>query len=464
MQKQAPSVGALLTMGAFALSCFGLLLFLWTSFGGVVPLAPEGYRVSARFDEATQLADNADVRISGVTVGRVARSELDGDRTRVEIEIEERYAPIPRDTRAILRQKTLLGETYVEIAPGRPEAGMVPDGGLLPDAQIRETVELDEILRSFDPETRAALKGFLGGVALAAEGRGRDLNDSVGNLPAFAEDTSDLLAILDSQERALRRLVRDTGVVTGALGRRQGELAGLVAALDTVLRATARRNADLAETVRILPTTLRELRPALAEVEAISREAAPLVRDLRPAGRALEPALRDATALAPDLQGLFGDVRRVISVARTALPATTRTVTSAHALFRALDPVLAEALPVVEYLGLYRRELTAGFAGIAASTQASERTTPDSEPIHYLRALVPFTQEGNVSADRRLGSNRHNPYFAPRALDKLAEGLESFSCDNAANPGGQPAPPCREQRPIEFDGRRLAFPHVTRRP
>lgn len=464
MQKQAPSIGSLLTMGAFALSCLGLLLYLWTSFGGVMPLAPEGYRVSARFDEATQLADNADVRISGVTVGRVVGSGLDRDRTKVEIEIDERYAPIPKDTRAILRQKTLLGETYVEISPGRPGSGMVPDGGSLPDAQVAETVELDEILRSFDPETRTALKAFLRGVALATEERGADLNDSVGNLPAFAEDTSDLLAVLDSQERAVRRLVRDTGVVMGALGRRQGELSGLVAALDSVLRVTARRNADLAETVRILPTTLRELRPALAEVQAISREAQPLVADLRPAGRALEPALRDATALAPDLQGLFGDVNRVISVARTALPATTRTVDSAHGLFRALDPVLAEALPVVEYLGLFRRELTAGFAGISAATQATERATPESEPIHYLRALVPFTQEGSVSADRRLGSNRHNPYFAPRGLDRLADGLESFSCANAENPGGQPAPPCREQAALEFGGRRLAFPHVTRRP
>ena len=43
--------------------------------------------------------------------------------------IDARYAPIPKDTRAILRQKTLLGETYVELSPGTASSGRVADGG-----------------------------------------------------------------------------------------------------------------------------------------------------------------------------------------------------------------------------------------------------------------------------------------------------------------------------------------------
>ena len=48
MIKQAPSVGRILTMVAFTLSCFGIVLFLWLSFGGSIPLRPEGYRVESR--------------------------------------------------------------------------------------------------------------------------------------------------------------------------------------------------------------------------------------------------------------------------------------------------------------------------------------------------------------------------------------------------------------------------------
>jgi phospholipid/cholesterol/gamma-HCH transport system substrate-binding protein len=50
-------------MAVFTLSCFGLLLYLWSAFGGPVPLKPHGYRFHASFAEATQLAQEADVRI-----------------------------------------------------------------------------------------------------------------------------------------------------------------------------------------------------------------------------------------------------------------------------------------------------------------------------------------------------------------------------------------------------------------
>src|SRR2546426_12678099 len=110
MQKQAPTAGRLAVMVMFALSCFGLLLYLWLAFGGSIPLAPKGYRFATSFGEATQLAKEADVRISGVSVGKVKEIHTQADcRSRAVIQMDDRYAPIPRDTNAILRQKSLLG-------------------------------------------------------------------------------------------------------------------------------------------------------------------------------------------------------------------------------------------------------------------------------------------------------------------------------------------------------------------
>src|SRR5688572_7322025 len=117
MQTQAPTVGRILVAIGFALSCFGLLLFLWIAFGGPIPLKPKSYRFTADFPEATTLALEADVRVGGVSVGKVKELELppEGNATRATIEIDPEFAPISEDTRAILRQKTLLGETYVEL-------------------------------------------------------------------------------------------------------------------------------------------------------------------------------------------------------------------------------------------------------------------------------------------------------------------------------------------------------------
>ena len=77
MQKSAPSFGRIAAMVVFTLSCFALVLFLWLAFGGPIPLKPKGYRVSASFAEASQLATEADVRISGVPVGKVKAIEPD---------------------------------------------------------------------------------------------------------------------------------------------------------------------------------------------------------------------------------------------------------------------------------------------------------------------------------------------------------------------------------------------------
>jgi len=191
-------------------------------------------------------------------------------------------------------------------------------------------------------------------------------------------------------------------------------------------------------------------------------DATPVVRDLRPAARALGPTLTDAVALAPELEGLFRDVDRVIDVSRTALPATTDFVNAARPVFQILTPTLDELKPVVDFLAPNKREFVTMWANIAADTQGSQ-IGADGKRLHYIRALVPITSEGLVASDRRYGTNRHNPYFAPGGLAKLGEGgLETFDCSNQGNPAPpfQFAPPCKEQAKPTFQGRTQAFPHV----
>jgi hypothetical protein len=137
----------------------------------------------------------------------------------------------------------------------------------------------------------------------------------------------------------------------------------------------------------------------------------------------------------------------------------------ARPLVQVLVPALRDALPVVQYLGLYKQEVISMFTNLGASTQGAQPTVAGGEPLHYIRALVPFTLEGGAVQAQRYGTNRHNPYLRPLGMLKLPEGLESFDCENVANPGsGEPAPPCKVQQPLEFQGRRTAFPHVERAP
>ena len=113
---------------AFVLASVSLTLLVWRSVGGTTPLQPKRFEVKARFDNAGQLTRNADVRISGVNVGKVVTVRPRGLRTEATLAIDARYVPLPRDVRAILRQKTLLGETFVAMTPGSRDGPKLREG------------------------------------------------------------------------------------------------------------------------------------------------------------------------------------------------------------------------------------------------------------------------------------------------------------------------------------------------
>src|SRR5947207_4665495 len=97
MQKQAPSIGRILVAIGFALSCFGLILFLWIAFGGPIPLKPKSYQITAYFPEATQLATESDVRSGGGPGGRARRTrprpETKGVKGRARLKARSRSNP-----------------------------------------------------------------------------------------------------------------------------------------------------------------------------------------------------------------------------------------------------------------------------------------------------------------------------------------------------------------------------------
>ncbi|MGI8779039.1 MAG: MlaD family protein [Solirubrobacteraceae bacterium] len=438
MQKAAPSFGRIAVMVGFALSCFALFLFLWLAFGGPVPLKPKGYRVAASFAEASQLSTEADVRISGVPVGKVKAIEPDGrsGRSLVTIELSRSYAPLPSDSKALLRQKTLLGETYVELTPGTERADKVPEGGRLPAGQVSEAVELDEILRTFDPQTRKAFQDWMQTQAEAIGGHGRDLNDALGNLGPFAEDAAVLVDILNRQEPAVRRLVSNTGVVFEALTERDGQLRDLIENSNRVFETTAERDRELQEAFVALPTFERESRATVARLTDFARRTDPLVTQLRPAARVLSPTLTDLSALAPDLEGLFGELDPLIDASEAGLPAAERVLEDLRPLLGQLDPALRQLIPVLDYVGLYKRELTAFFANTVAATQAT--TVSGKGPIHYLRTTNPFNPENLAVYPRRLGTNRPNPYTLPGEFDQIRDGLAQYETRHCGR-GGIPA-------------------------
>jgi len=456
-------------MAFFALSCFGLLLFLWLSFGGTIPLKPKGYRFDVDFPSAVSLSNQADVRISGVSVGKVVALQRHTDRTRATLEIDTKYAPMPSDTRAILRSKTLLGETYVALTPGSPRAPPVPEGGALSPRNVRAQIELDAVLRAFDPPTRRAFHDWMATWRVALNGRGRDLNDVIGDLAPTATNGAGLLAVLDAQHAAVTHLVSDTGKVFATIGSRAGDVQTLITGGDRLFAATAARNAALSQTIRELPLFLTQTRTTLRTARAAAVEADPVVRALEPVASLLRPALVETGALAPDATRLFQRIDPLIALSRTALPAASHLLRGARPLVDVLLGVAEDLVPVVRYLGTQRDQVAAAAANVGAATNGAAPPVNGGTPLHYLRAITYFSPEGLIGYPQRISSNRRNPYLADLGLNAVKPGsaIKTYDCANLNGPPPAIAfdtpPPCVTQGPQvpgQFGGG--AFPHLTR--
>ncbi len=497
MQKRAPTLANILVIILFVLSCFGLLMFLWRSFGGPLPLKPKGYRVSIAFPRTLALAEQSDVRINGVNVGHVISLHLGKDgRTHVTVEIEGRYAPIRSDMHAILRQKTLLGETFVQLIPRGQSGPFLGDGKQLADSQVEPSVTLDDILTTFDPKTRRDFQVWLQSVSEGLKGRGENVNTDFAKLEPFVEHANKLVTILDSQEGAVRALVRNTGVVFNALAGRDHQLEGLIVNGERTFHAAAESSQAFAQAFRELPSFEKSSRTALKELDGLAAVANPYFDEFKPAERQLSSTFVAAKPFAPQLDRFLTAVGPLTKAAQTGLPDVKKTLDLTTPLLENLRPVLHNLDPFLQYTGEYVPELQALFANLTAATQAAEKnanTGGKGPKEHYLTTMQVLSPESLAIYPSRIGTDRSNPYQHPGAFHALASGLPVFSSSACAEsapsvsgpanetisdeiisqiiefkvankpkePNDVAAPPCNQQSPFAFNGQTSEFPHVT---
>jgi virulence factor Mce-like protein len=470
MVTQAPKRSSVLIATLFVLSCLGLMIFVWTQFSGSIPFAPAGYRIHAVFPETGQLVSGADVRISGVNVGKVTNVQAEGVNSLVTMDLKQQYAPIPADTRAVLRLKTLLGEGYIQLSTGTGSGSKLPDGGTIPRNHVEPTVSLDQALNSFDPSTQRALQQFLNGSFEALSGRGQDLNFAVGNLDPTLTALNAFVGALDQQKVNVQSLVNNLGAVLTTLGNRSADVQSLVTAGDQVFSATAARNAALTQTVDRLPAFMAALRTTLTTLNGTLGLAKPDLAAIKAGAPLVRPALSELIALSGPALSLLHQAPHLLALTNQALPAISKFTIAFNGV---LNPILAAArqiIPMINYIQLYPREITAAFGNLAADLNGSEQTSQGV--VHYLRGALTLNNEGLLGETVRPSTNRHNPYIAPGELANVVNGgLMSSDCNNINNKTPQSSlstgnVPCRLQPRFPWPSNAASngpsyFPHVT---
>ncbi len=115
-------------IGAVVLIAGAAILAL--SYAGSVDKAMAGYDLKARFAKAEGVNVGTDVRLAGVTVGRVVAQQLD---PRYKALLTLRIASgieLPKDSAALIETDGLLGSKFIELQPGADEAALKPGAEL----------------------------------------------------------------------------------------------------------------------------------------------------------------------------------------------------------------------------------------------------------------------------------------------------------------------------------------------
>jgi virulence factor Mce-like protein len=252
----------------FAVVCIVGMEFLAVNIGQPNPLSSD-YTVHAVFSDADGIPTAADVRVSGVAVGKVTAVSHDPKNPGVSVvtlQIGNANAvPVYSNGYAVVRPKTLLGEKYVDLTVGSNASGeAIQSGGYLPQARTAKDVENDEIFNAFDAKTRDQQKVVLQELDKATTGRAGDIQALLPQLTAIVKDLSPVAKVYEKDNQQVDNIFVNFNTVMKTLADEHEQLAGLLSNGSAALGAIAQRNDALIATLQEYSNVAEEFNTAMA--------------------------------------------------------------------------------------------------------------------------------------------------------------------------------------------------------
>jgi phospholipid/cholesterol/gamma-HCH transport system substrate-binding protein len=244
-----------------------------------------GYVVHADFTDAGGIFTNAAVTYRGVPVGRVGAVGLHGAAVRVDLRLN-RGARVPSALRAVVSQRSAVGEQYVDLRPETDAGPYLRDGSVIPRDRTSTPLAPETLLANLD--------------ALVTSVNPADL----------AVVINELGTAFEGNESALRRILDASNVLLSDATVNLPQTVALLRDGRTVLR-TQEASGD----------AIRRWADGLAKLSATLRASDPDLRRLLSAG---PPAATELVTLLHDLDPtvgtLLGNLVAVNGVAARRLP------------------------------------------------------------------------------------------------------------------------------------------------
>jgi phospholipid/cholesterol/gamma-HCH transport system substrate-binding protein len=264
----------------FAIFCLIFAGWLLITLGNITLFADRA-TYTARFDDVTGLLPNDDVKISGVTVGKVTGMRVDdGGAALIDFTVDNSVA-LPDDSVVQVRWRDAFGLRFLYVVPGESTTLVQPSGDGTPDfelAQTRSPTSIGVFLARATPFVDALDPSLQNEVL-------RALRDAVvgreGDIQELVTDAAMLMETLASRDEALGRTLSNTAIIFDEYAQRDDDIRAVIDSLVDVTDTLARRNATLESAVTALADLQSEfgtlieaseddLRLALDSLETIS--------------------------------------------------------------------------------------------------------------------------------------------------------------------------------------------------
>jgi phospholipid/cholesterol/gamma-HCH transport system substrate-binding protein len=169
-------------------------------------LVDDSYLVSANFAESGGIFVGAEVTYRGVGVGRVDDMELSEGGVDVKMQIDHATDSIPSDVRAVVANRSAVGEQYVDLQPARRGSPYLEDGARIPRDRTETPLKTTTLLTNLDQMVNSVgrddLRTVVEEMGHAFRGTGPDLRRIIDTGNSFIEEA-------DNHFDLTARLIRD---------------------------------------------------------------------------------------------------------------------------------------------------------------------------------------------------------------------------------------------------------------
>lgn len=136
-----------IAVGIFVLLGLVCLSYLTIKLGRMEIISDKGYQLTARFNSVSGLRVGADIELAGVPVGRVSAIHVDPARAQAVITLHFKdNLKLPDDTIASIKTSGLIGDKYVNIAPGGSDQVLVSGSEL---HETESAVDLESLIGKY---------------------------------------------------------------------------------------------------------------------------------------------------------------------------------------------------------------------------------------------------------------------------------------------------------------------------